>query len=84
MNEAVEAINKLAAGGLATLLIAILVAGWKGIWIFGKHYEAMVKEKDAQIAYERAEKEQWRKLAWDTHLLTERSVSLATKAVKSE
>lgn len=82
MNEAVEAINKLAAGGLATLLIAILVAGWKGIWIWGYHFDAMVKEKDAQIAYERAEKEQWRKLAWDTHQLTERSVSIVDKAVK--
>ena len=82
MEEAISVINKLAAGGLATLLIAILVAGKYKIWVWGYAYEEMVKEKDAQIAYERAEKNEWRQLAWETRSLTEKSVSLATKAVQ--
>lgn len=84
MDEAISIINKLAAGGLATLLIAILVAGWKRIWVWGYHFDEMVRQKDALIDYERKEKEEWRQLAWGTHKLTERTVTLAAKAVETE
>lgn len=88
-----QVVKELAAGGFATFLVAVLVAGKYRVWIWGHHYDAMViekderfdemvREKDAQITYERGEKDQWRALAWDTHKLTERSVSLATKAVQ--
>lgn len=82
----------IAAGGFATLLIAILIAGKYRVWMWCHHhdeiktaddrrFDEMVEEKDKQIEYERKEKEEWRKLAWDTKRLTEQSVTLAAKVV---
>lgn len=76
-----QVVKELAAGGFATFLVAILVAGKYGVWVWGHHYTDMCKEKDAIIAYERAEKEEWRQLAWETKHLTEKSVRVAEKAV---
>lgn len=90
-----QLVEKLAAGGFATFLIVILIAGQKRVWVWGYHlddtirekdtyYDDMVKEKNALIAYERNEKDEWRTLAWETKKLTEKSVSLAQTAVGNE
>lgn len=77
----IEVAKEVAAGGFATFLVIVLIAGKYRVWMWGYHYDEMVKEKDELIAYERAEKNEWRSMAWDTRRLTDKSVTLAQKAV---
>lgn len=80
--DVMQIIKDLATGGFATFLVTILVAGKYRIWVWGYILDDIVKDKDAQIAHERAEKDQWRTLALQNRELTDRSVSLATKVVQ--
>jgi len=71
----------LAAGGFATLLIAIGVAGWYKVWIWGYVYEDMKKEKDAQIESERQQKNEYKSMLFSARNLTDRTVEVAQKAL---
>lgn len=83
MDSYIQVIKELAAGGFATFLIAILVAGKYRIWMFTSYHDEMIVDKDKQIAAERAEKEQWRALALETRNLTDRSVSALNKVIST-
>lgn len=79
--DLITVIKELATGGFATFLIAIIIAGWKRIWIWSYVYDEMIKEKNAQIEHERAEKEEWKAHVFKTKELTDRTLHLAEKVV---
>jgi hypothetical protein len=81
-SDIISIVKELAAGGFATFLVAILVAGRYRIWVWGYHLDEVIKERDTLIAYERAEKEQFKQLLLDARELTNRSVDLASKVVR--
>lgn len=87
-----DLIQKIAAGGFATLLTALLVSGKYGWWLYGtthkeivdakdKAYADMVKEKDEQIQYHRTEARYWRDLTIDIKNIAARSTTVAAKVV---
>jgi hypothetical protein len=80
--DAIQLIEKLAAGGFATFLVAILIAGKYRVWVWGYHLDDAIRDREKQITYERAEKDQWRQLAMEGKNLTDRSVALASTVVK--
>jgi hypothetical protein len=76
-----EIIKELAAGGFASFLIAILIAGKYRIWVWGYHLDELRRDYEKAIDYERAEKNQWREIALEGRDLVHRSVSMAGKVV---
>jgi len=74
-----QVVEKLAAGGFVTFLVAILLAGKYRVWVWGYQLDEAVRDKEKQIEEQRHEKEQWRSQALGARDLTERSVTLSTK-----
>jgi hypothetical protein len=58
-----ELASKLSGAGLATLLIFILVGGWKRMWVWGYQLEQLRTDMKEQLLDERAEKQEWKSLA---------------------
>ncbi len=72
--ELVDLAGKLSGAGLATVLILILIGGWKGLWVFGwvqMRERAMLEQQRDQLFKERDE---WKTLAL-------RATATADKAV---
>ncbi len=72
--ELVDLAGKLSGAGLATILILILIGGWKGLWVFGwvqMRERAMLEQQRDQLFKER---EEWKTLAL-------RATATADKAV---
>src|SRR5947207_8899745 len=72
--ELVDLAGKLSGAGLATVLILILIGGWKGLWVFGwvqMRERAMLEQQRDQLFKER---EEWKTLAL-------RATATADKAV---
>jgi len=72
--ELVDLAGKLSGVGLATVLILILIGGWKGLWVFGwvqMRERAMLEQQRDQLFKER---EEWKTLAL-------RATATADKAV---
>ncbi len=72
--ELVDLAGKLSGAGLATILILILIGGWKGLWVFGwvqMRERAMLEQQRDQLFKERDE---WKTLAL-------RATATADKAV---
>jgi len=73
--ELVDLAGKLSGAGLATVLILILIGGWKGLWVFGwvqMRERAMLEQQRDQLFKER---EEWKTLAL-------RATATADKAVE--
>jgi hypothetical protein len=79
--DAFQIVKELAAGGFATFLVAILVAGRYRIWVWGYVLDEVVTEKNKLVEYERARGEEWKQLALTNRELVERSVTVVSKAV---
>jgi hypothetical protein len=58
-----ELLSALSEVGMVVLLILILIAGARGWWVFGWHYEEVVRERDA-----------WREIALSTTNLAEKAI----------
>ncbi len=58
-------------GGVVLGLLLILVGGYRGWWVFGRHYDDL-----------RAERDQWRQLAMNGHAINRDAVSTLTTMVK--
>ena len=72
--ELVDLAGKLSGAGLATVLILILIGGWKGLWVFGwvqMRERAMLEQQRDHLFKER---EEWKTLAL-------RATATADKAV---
>ncbi len=72
--ELVDLAGKLSGAGLATVLILILIGGWKGLWVFGwvqMRERTMLEQQRDQLFKERDE---WKTLAL-------RATATADKAV---
>jgi len=58
-----DVLSALSDLGTVTLLTLILIAGARGWWVFGWHYEEVARERDA-----------WREIALSTTNLAERAI----------
>lgn len=58
-----DVLTALSDLGTIALLLLVLVAGARGAWVFGWHYEEVVRERDA-----------WREIALSTTNLAEKAV----------
>lgn len=58
-----ELLSALSDLGTIALLLLILLAGARGAWVFGWHYEQVAKERDA-----------WRDIALSTTSLAEKAI----------
>lgn len=58
-----ELLSALSDLGTVALLVIILVAGTRGWWVFGWHYEEVARERDA-----------WRDIALSTTSLAEKAI----------
>lgn len=58
-----ELLSALSDLGTITLLLFILIAGARGWWVFGWHYEEVARERDA-----------WREIALSTTSLAEKAI----------
>lgn len=58
-----ELLSALSDLGTITLLLLILIAGARGWWVFGRHYEEVARERDA-----------WREIALSTTSLAEKAI----------
>lgn len=58
-----ELLSALSDLGTVALLLLILLAGARGWWVFGWHYDQVAKERDA-----------WRDIALSTTSLAERAI----------
>lgn len=58
-----ELLSALSDLGTITLLLLILIAGARGWWVFGWHYEEVARERDA-----------WREIALSTTSLAEKAI----------
>lgn len=67
--------QKLSGASLATLLILILIGGWKKVWVFG--YQ--LNEMEAQVERMRLERDGWKELALKATGLAENSVTIAER-----
>jgi hypothetical protein len=61
--------EKLSGAGLATLLIMILVGGWRQYWVFGWQFKQLQDERD-----------EWKRMALRGTDFAERAVSLVAKS----
>jgi len=58
-----ELLTALSDLGIVAILILILIAGARGWWVFGWHYEEVARERDA-----------WREIALSTTNLAEKAI----------
>jgi hypothetical protein len=58
-----ELLAALSDLGTVAMLLVILIAGARGWWVFGWHYEEVAKERDA-----------WREIALSTTHLAEKAI----------
>ncbi len=58
-----ELLSALSDLGTIALLLLILIAGARGWWVFGWHYEEVARERDA-----------WREIALSTTSLAEKAI----------
>jgi hypothetical protein len=63
----------LSKGGLVGVLVAILIAGMKGYWVWGWSYKECL-ERERQL---RQERDEWRDLAVHGMDLADRGINLA-------
>lgn len=80
--DSFEILEKLAASGFASFLLAVLWAGKARVWVWGYHLEELQKRHDREIEHERAEKNEWKALALDSRDVVHRSLRVASKSVE--
>jgi hypothetical protein len=78
-----EIYKQLTAAGVPFGLFALLVLIYKRVLWFGSTVEPMLAEKDKQIASEREQKEEFKRMLFSTRALANRAVSVADKALGS-
>ena len=81
--ELVDLAGKLSGAGLATILILILIGGWKGLWVFGwvqMRERAMLEQQRDQLFKERDE---WKTLALRATATADKAVDHATVLQKA-
>jgi len=81
--ELVDLAGKLSGAGLATVLILILIGGWKGLWVFGwvqMRERAMLEQQRDQLFKER---EEWKTLALRATATADKAVNHAAVLQKA-
>lgn len=71
MDAGEQLLALLDKGGTIALLVFVLIAGWRGWWVFGREYNDKVKECDS-----------WRRLALQGTDLAHRAVALGSELLK--
>ena len=81
--ELVELANKLSGAGLATVLMVILITGWKGLWVFSSQLtrERFLLEQQRDQFFK--EREEWRALAMRAAATADKAVDHAALVQKA-
>jgi len=57
-----QALSVLHDTGMLGVFIAIILAGWKRVWIFGWHHDNVIARYDKDLTDLRADRDEWKKM----------------------